>query len=138
MPDLSPFYINFILISIGSWLAGFTMRHFFFPKQTNKFGFRTIVRSFPDGLLILRDSQTSVILEMNTNAAKYLGYQLSGEVVGKKCDNIFASTIPCTEGSCEVRFKKKDGTIVTKPTQIINVNSNSMLVRVKESDGNNE
>ena len=92
-----PAMCSILIVSLGYYM-GFVRR----KVSSRKFDFRSIVRSFPDGLLILRDTETGEILEINTNAAKALGYLFSSDIVGKKCNHIFAESLPCTEGGCDL------------------------------------
>ena len=73
-------------------------------------------------------------MDLNTKAAKTLGYTLSSEIVGKQCSHIFDRVIPCTEGPCTVVLKHKDETTTERSAQVINIKDEVMLIRILEEN----
>ena len=126
---LFPAIISLFIVGLG-YFTGYRRN----SKVFESFDFRSIIRSFPDGLLFLRNSKTGVIMDLNTKAAKALGYTLSSEIVGKQCSHIFDRAIPCTEGPCTVVLKHKDETTTERSAQVINVKDEVMLIRILEEN----
>ena len=132
-------WMGLILIPVLSWVIGFSMCNFLWNRlKPKKFSYRAFLRAFPDGLVIIRDSETGIISEISTRTAKFLGYDFSSDIVGKRCDYIFGKSIPCSEGKCSVDLISRDGEKHTFDAQLISANYNSMLVRVTEENLKNE
>ena len=123
-----------ILISVSSWVIGFYMAYKTNSIKKRRSDFRSIIRSFPDGLVILLDTEAGKVLEMNTNASKALGYSFASELVGKKTNNILIKNTPCTGGACSVHLKDKQGKELKFDAETLNVNNFSTLVRIKDQD----
>ena len=105
--------------------------------------FRSALRAFPDGGLLIVNRETKIIEECNTQFAKKVGFALAGEIIGMRPhkfafmpEKLSGKIDETTEDIEErkVKLRHRDGTAIESFLSVLLVDAETAIVRIKWCD----